>query len=158
MKATITNFELIIRKGSTIKSRQWWLKYFNKLKGLFIKYLPKSKTELIQESTLTLLITNNSEIQKLNYRHRKINKPTDVLSFHLEKTEQIKNKYLGDIVISYEKAKKQANEKDFPLESELLMLLIHGYLHLLGYDHMIKKDAKKMFALQNKMLVEMIFH
>ena len=154
----ITNFELIIRKGSTIKSRQWWLKSLKKLKVLFIKHLPKSKIRLVEKSTLTLLITNNSEIQKLNYKHRRINKPTDVLSFHLDKTEQIKNKYLGDIVISYEKAKKQAKEKHFPIESELLMLLIHGYLHLLGYDHMIKKDAKQMFALQNKILLEMIFY
>ena len=155
---TITNFELIIRKGLTIKSRQWWLKYLTKLKRLLLKYLPKSKVELTKKSTLSLLITNNSEIQKLNYKYRKINKSTDVLSFHLSKKEQIKNKYLGDIVISYEKAKKQAGEKHFPVESELLMLLIHGYLHLLGYDHMIKKDAKQMFALQNKILLELVFY
>ena len=155
---TITNFELIIRKGSTIKSRQWWLKYLKKLKGLLLKYLPKSKIGLVKKTTITLLITNNAEIQKLNYKYRKINKSTDVLSFHLKKEEQIKNKYLGDIVISYEKAKKQAGEKHFPVESELLMLLIHGYLHLLGYDHMIKKDAKQMFALQNKILLELVFY
>ncbi len=158
MKATITNFELIIRKGLNIKSRQWWLKYLKKIKALLLKHLPKSKIRLVKKSTLTLLITNNTEMQKLNYSHRKINKPTDVLSFHLDKTEQIKNKYLGDIVISDEKAKKQANEKHFPIESELLMLLIHGYLHLLGYDHIIKKDAKQMFALQNKILLEIIFY
>ncbi len=158
METTITNFELIIRKGSNIKSRQWWLKYLKKLKTLLLKHLPKSKIRLVEKSTLTLLITNNTEMQKLNYSHRKINKPTDVLSFHLDKTEQIKNKYLGDIVISYEKAKKQANEKHFPIESELLLLLVHGYLHLLGYDHKLKKDAKQMFALQNKLLLEIIFY
>ena len=153
---TITNFELIIRKGLTIKSRQWWLRYLKKLKGLLIKHLPKSKTGLIKKTTVTLLITNNFEVQKLNYKYRKINKPTDVLSFCLK--EQIKNKCLGDIVISYEKAKKQADEKHFPVESELLMLLIHGYLHLLGYDHMIKRDAKQMFTLQNKILLKMLFY
>ena len=158
MKAAITNFEVIIRKNCNIKSRQWWLKYLKKLKGLLIKQLPKSKIELVKKSNFTLLITNNSEIQKLNHKHRKINKPTDVLSFHLNQKEQIKNKYLGDILISYEKAKKQAKEKHFPVESELLMLLIHGYLHLLGYDHKLKKDAKQMFALQNKLLLEIIFY
>ena len=120
------------------------------------KHLPKVK--LIKESTLTLLITNNSEIKNLNSKYRKINKPTDVLSFCLNKSEQIKNKYLGDIIISYEKAKKQAEEKTFPIESELLMLLVHGYLHLLGYDHKLKKEAKQMFALQNKILLELIFY
>ena len=151
-------FEVIIRKNCNIKSRQWWLEYLKKLKGLLLKHLAESKFELIKKSTLTLLITNNTEIKKLNYKHRKINKPTDVLSFHLNKKEQIKNKYLGDIVISYEKAKKQADEKLFPRESELLMLLIHSYLHLLGYDHKLKKDAKQMFKLQNKILLETLFY
>ena len=152
------NIEVIIRKNCDIKSRQWWLKYLEKLKDLLIKYLPKSKIRLAKESNCTLLITNNREIQKLNNKHRKINKATDVLSFHLYKNEQRKNKYLGDIVISHEKAKQQANEKHFPVESELLMLLIHGYLHLLEYDHKLKKDAKQMFALQNKILLELLFY
>ena len=154
----IRNIELIIRKNCNIKSRQWWLKYIKKLHKILANHLPRKKFKYLNKAGLTLLITNNSEIKKLNFKFRKINKSTDVLSFHLDKKEQIKNKYLGDIIISYEKAKKQANEKKFSVESELLMLLIHGYLHLLGYDHMIKKDAKKMFALQNKMLVEMIFY
>ena len=158
MKSAITNFEVIIRKNCNIKSRQWWLKYLKKLKDLFIKHLPELKSKLVKKSILTLLITNNNEIKKLNYKYRKINKPTDVLSFHLNQKEQIKNKYLGDIVISYQIAKKQAYEKDFPVESELLMLLIHGYLHLLGYDHKLKKDAKQMFALQNKILLELVFY
>ena len=149
---------MIIRKNCNIKSRQWWLKYFKKLQVLLIKHLPKEKAKLIKESILTLLITNNFEIKKLNSKYRKINKPTDVLSFYLNKPEQIKNKYLGDIVISYEKAKKQAEEKIFPIKNELLMLLVHGYLHLLGYDHIIKKDAKQMFALQNKILLELVFY
>ena len=157
-KTPITNFELLIRKKCNIKSRQWWLKYLKKLQGLLIKNLPKQRIKLAKNSTLTLLITNNYEIKELNLRHRKINKPTDVLSFHLSKKEQIKNKYLGDIVISYEKAKKQASEKHFPVEGELLMLLIHGYLHLLGYNHKLKKDAKQMFALQNKIFLELVFY
>ena len=157
MKTTITS-EVIIRKNCNIKSRQWWLKYLKKLKGLLVKYLPESKFKLIKKSALTLLITNNTEIQKLNYRYRNINKPTDVLSFYLNKKEQVKNNYLGDIIISYQVATKQANEKHFPVESEMLMLLIHGYLHLLGYDHKLKKDAKQMFSLQNKILLELVFY
>lgn len=152
-------FELIIRKNCNIKSRQWWLKYLNKLQKLLIRHLSmpmsKQKTKLARNSTLTLLITNNSEIQKLNHRYRQTNKPTDVLSFYLTKNEQVKNKYLGDIVISCEKAKKQAKEKHCSIEIELLMLLIHGYLHLLGYDHMIKREARQMLATQNNILKEL---
>lgn len=125
---------------------------------MLVKHLPKAKARYIKESAFTLLITTNNEIQKLNYTHRKINKPTDVLSFHLNKREQIKNRYLGDIVISSEKAKEQAYKKHFSVKSELLMLLIHGYLHLLGYDHMIRRDAKQMFTLQNKLLLEILFY
>ena len=157
IKVKTTNCELIIRKDCNIKSRQWWFKQLKKLKGILIKHLPKSQIWFIKKSAFTLLITNNKEIKKLNSKHRKISSPTDVLSFHLSKKEQIKTKYLGDIVISYEKAKKQAYKKHFTIESELLMLLIHGYLHLLEYDHKLKKDAQQMFALQNKILLEMIF-
>ena len=156
MKTTISNFELIIRENCAIKSRQWWLKRWEKFNELLIKHLPKSKIKLVKKSTLTVLITNNNEIKNLNYKYRKINKPTDVLSFHLNKKEQIKNRYLGDVVISYEKAKKQAYEKHLSTESELLMLLIHGCLHLLDYNHQLKKNKKIMFSLQNKILKDLV--
>ncbi len=154
----IKNTELIIRKNCNIKSRQWWLKHIKKLSVLLEKSLPKEKNKLLNNSGFTLLITNDAEIKRLNSKFRKINKSTDVLSFQLAKNEQIKNKYLGDIVISVKKAIKQAKEKHFPVETELLMLLIHGYLHLLGHDHYSKSTAKQMFSLQNKMLLELVFY
>ncbi len=150
--------ELIIRNNCNIKSRQWWLKYINKLHKILFNHLPKKKYKSIRGFGFTLLITNDLEIKRLNLKFRRINKPTDVLSFQLGKNEQLRNKYLGDIVISSQQAAKQAKEKHFPTESELLMLLTHGYLHLAGYDHMIKREAKQMFALQNKILLELLFY
>ena len=124
---------------------------------MLLKYLNNStKIKLIKSSSLTLLLTNNKEIQNLNKRFRNINRATDVLSFHLNRKEQLTKKYLGDIVISTEFAKKQAIKKKVPLETELQMLLIHGYLHLLGYDHKLVKQAKVMFSLQNKILLMLL--
>ncbi len=151
-------FEVIVRKNSLIKSRQWWLNSIKKLKLLLLKHLPKEKILLTKQAVFTLLITNNKEIKRLNSKYRKLDKATDVLSFALDKKEQAKSKYLGDIVISSQKAKQQAEEKYFSTDNELIMLLVHGYLHLLGYDHENKKEAKSMFSLQNKLLVEMLFY
>lgn len=147
------NAEIIIKKKCNIKSRQWWKKKFNLLTDLLLKALPKKKKKLLKTSESTIVITNNKEIKTLNSKYRKKNKPTDVLSFQLEKKEQLKTKYLGDVVISIEKATKQAKETNTTLETELFLLLTHAYLHLLGYDHILKKDARVMFKLQNKVLI-----
>ena len=148
------NIELIIRPSARIKSRQWWKKVINHLKDKIKVYSKKKKINLFENYCYTLLITNNSEIKKTNYKFRKINKPTDVLSFHLKLNEQKKQNYLGDIMISLETAKRQAKQKGIKLEKELKTLLIHGYLHLIGYDHKLEKEAKIMFSLQNNLLKE----
>lgn len=148
-------FEIVIRPSVKIKSRQWWQKQLRKIRLILLKHLSGDKLKLFKRSSLTVLITNNKEIQDLNKRFRKEKKPTDVLSFNLTKKEQLNKKYLGDIVISFEYAKNEALKKNIPIIKELQMLLIHGHLHLLGYDHRFKKDAKIMFSLQNKLLREL---
>lgn len=153
----IKSIEIINRPKSIIKSRQWWHMQIKRLKPLFKKHLDKKHFSLFKDSVFTLLITNNKEIQDLNKKFRRTNKPTDVLSFHLNKHEQTNRKYLGDIVISTEYAKKSALKKKMQVEIELQMLLIHGWLHLLGYDHKLQKEAKIMFSLQNKILLELNF-
>lgn len=152
------NFRLIIKKEGNIKSRQWWTKKTSKIVCTAAKYLPKTKRLLIQQSEFSIVITNNKEIKSLNNRYRKMNRPTDVLSFPLNKSEQKKNRYLGDIIISTKAALENAKKNKINLETEILMLLIHGYLHLLGYKHKIRKDAKVMFSLQNKILTEVTFY
>jgi len=82
------------------------------------------------DSELSVLITGNDEIRVLNRDYRKIDKATDVLSFAMEDPE-----VLGDVVISYEKMLSQAKEFKVTPDEELARLLVHGLLHLLGYDH-----------------------
>ena len=108
---------------------------------------------------VSVLITTNQMIKKLNLKYRKLNKPTDVLSFpayskqeliKLKASKQMSN--LGDIVIAHQLAKSQAAEYGHSLKREISFLFVHGLLHLLGYDHNNKADEKKMFKLQDKIL------
>ena len=148
------NYEIIIRPHSKIKSRQWFSNQLKIISNLLQRHISKKKKIFCRNKALTLLITDDREIQNLNKEFRRINKPTDVLSFHLIKSEQLEKKYLGDIFISSKTALKQANQKRLSVECELQTLIIHGYLHLLGYDHKTIKEAKLMFSIQSKILID----
>ena len=94
----------------------------------------------------TVFLTNNSKMKNLNKKYRKINKPTDVLSFPLN--IKIKSKiYLGDIAISYEIVNKRSYNSSFVYELDKMW--IHGYLHLSGYDHIKNLDFEKMYKKEN---------
>ncbi|HPV70440.1 MAG TPA: rRNA maturation RNase YbeY [Candidatus Magasanikbacteria bacterium] len=100
---------------------------------------------------LSVVIVGTKKMQSLNnfYRHR--DRPTDVLSFEGE------GGFLGEIVLCLPVAKRQAKEHDFSLKEELAFLLIHGILHLQGYDHeKNQKEEKLMFALQEQLLKSII--
>ena len=102
-----------------------------------------------------IIIINNEEIHKINKEYRGIDRPTDVISFALEDDDtfvQMEQRILGDIYISIDKAREQANEYGHSLLRELCFLTIHGILHLLGYDHMEPEDEKVMFELQERVL------
>lgn len=104
-----------------------------------------------------VIIVDNEEIHKINKEYRNIDRPTDVISFALEDDDtfiKIDKRILGDIYISIDKAKEQANEYGHTLLRELCFLTIHGILHLLGYDHMEKDEEKIMFELQERILTE----
>ena len=105
---------------------------------------------------LSILFVSDSEIQKLNRHYRGKNKPTDVLSFPLQEGDpQHLNRdiaALGDIVISVETAKRQASKFGKTFEEELQFLLIHGFLHILGYDHEKSKKEEKRMQRQEKIL------
>ncbi|QPJ62765.1 MAG: rRNA maturation RNase YbeY [Candidatus Nitronauta litoralis] len=114
------------------------------VKSRTIKVLKALKLEKIE---LSVLITNDVKIRELNYNYREQDKPTDVLSFPQEEDAIDENGYrlLGDVVLSAETAKKQAEEHHLTLDQELMLLIIHGVLHLLGYDHeQSRKDAAFM--------------
>lgn len=119
----------------------------------------KEKAERILEilnqnrAELSLAIVGNQEIQKLNSRYRNRDEPTDVLSFPSEGYLPTGEKLLGDVIISVEQAKKQAREGMKKLEEELETLLIHGILHLLGYDHEGSvKEARRMLRMEESVL------
>ncbi len=115
--------------------------YFkNRLRSVLkIPYFRKKKQEF------SILLTNNKEMKSLNYKFRKKNKTTDVLSFPL------KNKnYIGDIAISYEIINKRSKKTNFFFELDKMW--IHGYFHLIGYDHKKFVDYKKMLKKENSVL------
>ena len=102
-----------------------------------------------KKQVFSILLTSNNEMRNLNYKFRKKNKPTDVLSFPLK----YKN-YIGDIAISFEIINKRSKKTNFFLELDKMW--IHGYFHLIGYDHKKMKDFKKMSKKEN--LVLKYFH
>ena len=102
-----------------------------------------------------VIIVDNDKIHEINKEYRNIDRETDVISFALEDNSNIKIdglRVLGDIYISIDKAKSQAEEYGHSLRRELCFLTTHGFLHLLGYDHMDKEDEKVMFKLQEEIL------
>lgn len=104
---------------------------------------------------LSILLTGDREIHDLNLRYRGKNKPTDVLSFPQNDMEPAEGapRVLGDVVISVETTRRQAAEKGHSFEREMAILLIHGVLHLIGYDHERGgKDAAVMRAMERRML------
>ena len=118
-----------------------------------LKILSNAPTFKRKNHEFSILLTNNKQMKYLNFKFRKKNKTTDVLSFPLK----IKNKkklYLGDIAISYEIIKERSKDTNFHLEFDKTW--IHGYLHLIGYDHKKINDFKKM--LRKEKLILKYFH
>ena len=137
----------MIKANVIIGHYQWKKKiknpnnYFkNKLRRILkIPSFRKKKQEF------SILLTNNKEMKSLNYKFREKNKPTDVLSFPL------KNKnYIGDIAISFEIINKRSKKTNFFLELDKMW--IHGYFHLIGYDHKKFDDYKKMLKKEKTIL------
>lgn len=99
---------------------------------------------------VNIVLTNPENIKKINKEHRNIDKETDVLSFPMFEKEELSNikkgaeDILGDIVISIEKVKKQAKEFEHSFERELAYMAVHGFYHLIGYDHIEESDKKIM--------------
>lgn len=127
------------------------LEQIKKLMELAIKYEGLGNVEF------NIIIVDNEYIHKLNKEHRGIDRETDVITFALEDYEDVtydNYRLLGDIYISIDKAKSQAEEYGHSFLRELSFLAVHGFLHLLGYDHMNEEDEKIMFTRQEKILDE----
>lgn len=111
--------------------------------------------EKLDNLVFNIIIVDNEYIHTLNRDYRHVDRPTDVITFALEDNGRIETeegRILGDIYISIDKAKEQAKEYGHSLKRELSFLTVHGFLHLLGYDHMTKEDEKVMFEKQERIL------
>jgi len=117
------------------------------------------KENVKQQAELSVAIVTNEEIQQLNKQYRNKDVPTDVLSFPLEDEfpmveDEDFPQLLGDIIISIEKVKEQAEEYGHSFERELAFLAVHGFLHLVGYTHDNEEEEMVMFGKQEAILQE----
>ncbi len=154
----------------SILNQQDKIKVGKKLKDL-ISEAAKAALDFFELSIdveISVMLTDNEEIQTLNKLHRNIDRPTDVLSFPMFEYDEkgdIEEDYaeisemseicIGDIVISLERAQEQAEEYGHSFEREVGFLTVHSMLHLLGYDHMTPEDEDEMFGYQREILDKM---
>ena len=134
------------------EEKAWSKKLKNK--DFFFKKIcrafPKKYKYLNKKVTFSLLLSNNKNIKKLNKTFRQKNKPTDILSFPLNKKTKFQKKiYLGDIIISYNYLDKPKSQDLKLFKEKLIKIFIHGFLHLLGFDHKKDKDYSNMLKEEN---------
>lgn len=131
------------------------IKELDKVHEILLFAMEKEK---LVNTSFDIIIVDNDYIHNLNKNYRNIDRETDVITFALEDDEQVINgsdeRILGDIYISLEKAKSQAIEYGHSFLRELSFLAVHGFYHLLGYDHMNEEEEKVMFAKQEEVLRE----
>lgn len=108
------------------------------------------------EAALSIVVTDEDTIRDLNKEHRGRDEPTDVLSFPADYVDpDLDRKYIGDVLISFPTARAQTEERDHGVAEELQLLVVHGVLHLLGYDHVESKDQDEMAQLQRRILTSL---
>lgn len=114
--------------------------------------------ELRVQAELSIALVSDVEMQRLNSTYRRVDRPTDVLAFPMsERTDDGPHpRLLGDVVISVDTAARQAAQRDVGLAEEVRVLLTHGILHLLGYDHeRSPAEARRMFRRQRELLAHL---
>ena len=127
--------------------------FFNEVCKAFPKRYKFSKKKV----SLSILLSNNKKIKKLNKNFRNKNKPTDILSFPFSKKNRIKKKtYIGDIIISYDYLNKPKLQKIKIFRKKLIRIFIHGFLHLLNFDHKKDLDYKKMLKEEKRIFKSVI--
>ena len=139
--------------------------YKNKIQQVIQKCFEEEKLKDLN-LYISIKLTTPKKIKELNNNYRKIDKETDVLSFPMfekeeieeivkSKQKQIVPETIGDIVISIKRVEKQAKEYGHSFERELSYMLVHGFYHLMGYDHIEEEDKKKMRPKEEKILNEL---
>ena len=135
------------------EDRAWAKRLKNK--ELFFKKVcrafPKKYKFINKKISLSLLLSNNKNIKKLNKDFRNKNKATDILSFPFNKNLKIsKQAYIGDIIISYNFINKPIKQNFKIFEKKLIKIFIHGFVHLLGFDHVKNNDYIKMLRVEEQ--------
>ena len=135
-------------KVSVFSEDKAWSKRLRNSENFFKKIcnaFPKKYKFSNKKVSLSLLLSNNKNIKRLNKNFRNKNKSTDILSFPFNKKTKIsKNTYLGDIIISYNYLDKPKSQDLGSFKQKTIKIFIHGFLHLLNFDHIKYKDYKKM--------------
>ena len=140
-------------KAEVIIDNTAWKKKIRNIPKLFnriLKNLPKKYILKNKKTIITILLSSNSKIKKLNKVFRKKNKATDILSFSIKKSIDNKFFYLGDIIISFEFMNRPKTIKLMEFKKKVIKIFIHGFLHLNGFDHKNNKDFYKMQKEENK--------
>lgn len=123
-----------------------------------LSFLERAASEALRQSgtgpaDLTIVISDDAQLQELNRQFLGIDAPTDVLSFPADDTDPDSGeRYIGDILISYPRAAAQAASAGHAVQDELQLLVVHGVLHLLGYDHAVPAEKTRMWEIQAQVL------
>ncbi len=149
------NYEIIYKDIEEVEDLE------NIVKRVFGKCLEEENL-IDSKLCITVTFTNPENIQNINKEYRNIDKPTDVLSFPMFQKEELDKKIqkkdfqyqdiLGDIIISISKVEEQAKEYGHTFERELSYMLVHGFYHLMGYDHIEEQDKEEMRIKEEKIL------
>ena len=141
-------------KVNVLTEEKSWSKKIKKKEIFFnqlCKHFPKKFKFINKRVYLTLLLSNNSNIKRLNKKFRKKDKHTDVLSFPLQKNlKNLKEIYLGDVIISFNYMNKPKNINNYDFKEKVAKIFIHGFLHLLNFNHIKEKEYQIMFREEQK--------
>jgi len=141
-------------KVNVLSEEKSWEKKIKKKEYFFnqlCKFFPKKFRFINKKLYITLLLSNNRNIKKLNKKFRNKNKNTDILSFPFKQNfKSLKEVYLGDMIISFEHINKPQRINRYDFKHKVTKTFIHGFLHLIGYDHKKDKEYKKMLKEEEK--------
>ncbi len=141
-------------KVNVLTEEKSWSKKIKKKEIFFnqlCKHFPKKFKFINKRAYLTLLLSNNRNIKRLNKKFRKKDKHTDVLSFPLQKKHKnLKEVYLGDVIISFNYMNRPKNINNYDFKEKVIKIFIHGFLHLLNFNHIKQKEYQIMFREEQK--------
>ena len=141
-------------KVNVLTEEKSWSKRIKKKEIFFnqlCKHFPKKFKFINKRVYLTLLLSNNSNIKRLNKKFRKKDNHTDVLSFPLQKKlKNLKEVYLGDVILSFNYMNKPKNINNYDFKEKVTKIFIHGFLHLLNFNHIKEKEYQIMFREEQK--------